>query len=83
MNKATIIGLIMVIAIMVPGLASCSSVTTPTDSGATYTTSAQPAVVVTKTVPVVVPRPVPPIVINPNPAPNWWHNWRWPWHPRP
>jgi len=92
MNKATIMGMIMIIVFMVPGLASCSSVTTPTDSGATYTTSASPTVVVTRTVPVVVSRPTPPVVvsrptppvvINPNPAPNWWHNWRWPWHPRP
>jgi hypothetical protein len=83
MHKATIIGIILVIALMVPGLVSCSSVTTPADSGATYSTSAQPTIVLTKTVPVVVSRPTPPVVITPNPAPNWWHNWRWPWHPRP
>ena len=88
MNKATITGMILVIVLMVPGMASCSSVTTPTDSGATYTTSAQPTVVVTKTVPVLVYKPTPPVIINPHPAPqpppaSWWHNWRWPWHPRP
>lgn len=86
MNKAAIAGMVIVIALMVPGLASCSGGTTSTDSGSTYTTSAQPTVVVTKTVPVVVSNPTPPVIINRTPAPqppNWWHNWHWPWHPRP
>ena len=84
MNKATIIGMILVIALMVSGMSSCSSVTTPADSGSIYTTSAQPTVVIAKTVPVVVSRPTAPVIINPYPAPpNWWQNWRWPWHPRP
>jgi len=87
MNKATITGMILVIVLMVPAMASCSSVVTPADSGATYTTAAQPTVVVTKAAPVVVYKPAPPVIVNPHPAPqppaHWYHNWHWPWHPRP
>jgi Ca2+/H+ antiporter len=84
MNRATIIGMILVTVLMVPGMASCSGVATPADSGASYTTSAQPTTVVTKIVPVVVSRPTAPVIINPYPAPpSWWQNWRWPWQPRP
>jgi hypothetical protein len=89
MNKVTILGLVLAIVLMVPLLASCSSVTETSSeaSGATYTTSSEPStVVVNKTVPVVV-NPAPKVVVVPGrvpaPAPShapWWHNWHWPWH---
>jgi hypothetical protein len=91
MNKVTVTGLVLAIVLLVPCVASCSTVTETSSEadGATYATSSEPStVVINKTVPVVV-NSAPKVVVVPKhvpapaPAPAhapWWHNWRWPWH---
>ena len=78
MKRVSILGLVLVIVMLVPGMISCSGETSGS-SATTYTTQASPTVLV-KTVPVPVTHTV--VVPAHNPSnPAWWHNWHWPWYP--
>jgi hypothetical protein len=93
MKMVKLVGLVLVVALMVPVLASCYSTDAaeePTGDTTNYYSTTQP-VVVTKTVPVPAPAPSPKVVVVPRPSPNPptpAHpngRWHWPWrhHPHP